>query len=358
MLMALRSCLLLLVLVYLGKPAAAQPLTALHRADSDSVIYGASVRALVQAARAGDTLYLPGGFLDLEGDLVIDRRLHLVGAGFRIDTSAATGATVLTGGRLILTTGASDGSLTGVWLRGRLQLGTDSATNGLSQYSITRCRFGDEVWLSFCPDTGCPGRGETLILTENVFESHIRGAEGLRNIALQNNFIGASVWNFGPEAQLRLWSNVFLGRADTAAYLRNIRGANANYNVFVGDSIADSLCANVNFLLNLFGGTFEPTGSLTESRSIENQGPPEAIFRQVVDFAYRYREEDNYRLALDSPGREADIFRRDLGAYGGRFPFKAGAKPFNPHIRTLEVAPYTQTPNRLRVRFAVEAQTN
>ena len=356
--MALRFCLLLLALLPFPGLVSAQPLTALHRADSDSVLYGASLRALVAEARPGDTLYLPGGFLDLGGDLVIERRLHVVGAGFRTDTAAATGATVLTGGRLILTTGASDGSLTGIWLRGRLQLGTDSATNGLSQYSLTRCRFGDEVWLSFCPDTSCPGRGETLILAENVFDGHIRGADGLRNIALQNNFIGASVWNFAPEAQLRLWSNVFLGRADTAAYLRNVRGANANYNIFLGDSIADSLCANVNFLLNLFSGPFTPSGSLTESRSIENQGLPEAIFREVTDFDYRYREEDNYRLALDSPGREADIFRRDLGAYGGRFPFKAGAKPFNPHIRTLDVAPYTQTPNRLRVRFAVEAQTN
>lgn len=350
--------LLLLTFCLLCGPAIGQPLSALHRADSDTVLYDPSLRTLVGLARTGDTLYLPGGFLDLGGDLTLGVPVHVVGAGFRTDTSDATGATVLTGGRLVLTSGATLGSLTGVWLRGRLQFGNDTADNEVSQYTITRCRFSDEVWLSSCPDNSCPSTAQTLLLAENVFDSHVRGADGLVNVALQNNFIGGSVWHFDMGAQLRLWSNVFLGRADTGACLRNVRGANANYNIFLGDSIADTSCADVSFRLNIFGGTFEAQGSLTESGSIEDQGTAETIFQAADNFDFRYEEGHNYRLIDGSPGAGADIFRRDLGAYGGRFPFKAGAKPFNPHVRTRDVAPYTETPNRLRIRIQVEAQDN
>jgi len=354
----MRWLLLIFFSFVLLSPALGQPLVALHRADSDSIVYGASLQTLVEQARAGDTLYLPGAVLDLAGDLRINAPMHLVGAGCRTDTSDATGVTRLQGGRIIVASGATNGSLTGIWLEERLQFGTDSASSGASQYTITRCRFSDEIWLSYCGNDSCTTASETILLAENIFGGRIRGANGLRNVSLQNNIIETGVSHFAANSQLRLWSNSFLGQTDNGAYLQNVRFGNANYNIFLADNIVDTLSTSISFRVNLFGGVFTASNGNTESGSIEQQGIADSIFVSVPDFNYTFSEDHNYRLRASSAGKGADIFRRDLGHYGGRFTYKAGAKPFNPHIRTRDIAPYTETQNRLRIRIEIEAQEN
>ncbi len=42
----------------------------------------------ISGASNGDTIYLPGGQTEIGFDLIIDKELHIIGAGYRSDSSA------------------------------------------------------------------------------------------------------------------------------------------------------------------------------------------------------------------------------------------------------------------------------
>src|SRR5688572_6206413 len=52
------------------------------------------LNTIIQERYPGDTLFLPGGNFSLSGDVNIDRRLVIIGAGIQPDSSAATGITI------------------------------------------------------------------------------------------------------------------------------------------------------------------------------------------------------------------------------------------------------------------------
>ena len=72
----------------------------------------AGLLAAITAAQPDDKLYLSGGVFNAAGDLVLDKRLHFIGAGIHPDSSGVTAVTSvnLTGGGadLIITYHAPD----------------------------------------------------------------------------------------------------------------------------------------------------------------------------------------------------------------------------------------------------------
>jgi len=64
----------------------------------------------------------------------------------------------------------------------------------------------------------------------------------------------------------------------------------------------------------------------------------------------------SYHLHESSPGKNAGKDGTDIGIYGGRYPWKDGGLPVNPHIDTFNVGGNTDTNGTLKVSIKVAAQ--
>ena len=73
---------------------------------------------------------------------------------------------------------------------------------------------------------------------------------------------------------------------------------------------------------------------------------------------FTYNMKNDYRLRDSSPGKNAGKDGTDIGIYGGRYPWKDGGLPVNPHIETYDIAGKTDSIGNLRVKIKVAAQEN
>lgn len=96
--------------------------------------------AIGSVAQDGDLIYLPGGSFNLS--VAINKNVHIYGTGWRSDSTKATGETIIYPG-IVLNSGASGGSLNGVYVQGNVRNVTGQA---LTSYSISRCRT---MWIDF-----------------------------------------------------------------------------------------------------------------------------------------------------------------------------------------------------------------
>ena len=87
----------------------AQELIAVNHLAGGSEFFTRLDSAVVHSAN-GDYIYLPGTALMNIGNLVIDKGVHIIGAGIYPDSCFATGTTFLTG-NITIVSGADNGSL-------------------------------------------------------------------------------------------------------------------------------------------------------------------------------------------------------------------------------------------------------
>ncbi|HSK13334.1 MAG TPA: hypothetical protein VK907_08965, partial [Phnomibacter sp.] len=71
-----------------------------------------------------------------------------------------------------------------------------------------------------------------------------------------------------------------------------------------------------------------------------------------------FSEKDDYHLTANSPARNAGFDGKDCGIYGGANPYKIGAVPMNPHIRSKEISAQTDGQGMLQIKATVVAQEN
>lgn len=66
----------------------------------------------------------------------------------------------------------------------------------------------------------------------------------------------------------------------------------------------------------------------------------------------------DFHLAANSPYKNGGRDGKDIGIYGGMFPWKAGSVPFNPHVQVKQISPTTDVTGKLQVKIQVQAQDN
>ncbi len=310
-------------------------------------------------AKNGDDIYLPGGYIKANSTtLKIDKAVNIIGVGYNPNTNAATENTIIQSSIIKIMPNVHGGSISGIYSKGMLHL-----QDTVSNFSINRCLFS-RIRI---------GGGNGIIPTSNISICESIIENGIlngydypvcpQNVIISNSIIG-NLNDGYPFQGNRFWDNIkcmnclILGRSSYG------------YSIIIGiESSLFENCilidANTNSNLGCNNSTFRNclfTGANAESSvpapnvvydCIFNQ-PQHLIFIDPQDFVFNMK--NDYRLQENTAGKNAGTDGTDIGIYGGRFPWKDGGLPANPHIESKFVNGTTDTNGNLNVKIKVAAQ--
>ena len=339
--------------------AQSQTLIALDHAAGGSQFFNRLDSALVYAEN-NDIIYIPGGTFNID-DLIIDKGVHLIGAGINPDSSAVTGITILNGTIYILS-GADNGSLTGFYLTNHVYFGNDGSNHEVGYYSINRCSIGT-LNLCWSYDT----TQSNIEVRECVLRSSVYG--GYSDATFSNCIFENQVHHFYGGL---FEHNIFL----RVSYVFNqyVRYTTIQNNFFINSCVAyykysgATIYSTDNYYYNNI--TTEPIEFYGYQNSYHygcgygNNGngleignivaPMDSIFSATPGSIYDYTFD--YHLLPYSPGKNAATNGTDISIYGGATPFKDGSLPYNPQIRFRQIGNSTNANGTLDVHIKVEAQ--
>lgn len=288
----------------------------------------------------GDYVYLPGGNFPI-GNTIINKGIHILGAGIDQDSSSVTGIT--TTGSIIISNGASNGSLEGLNInngpyQSSIIITPNSNTEPISNFIISNCQINMGITISQSSNgLNCslftiknnliiPSNGNSLIgqLTNSIISNNkILGSANLSgggNTFSNNLFFNPTSLSYYSTYQ----NNIFPFNYLTSGF------TNTNNSLFNN---------NMNCWLN---GTQNNTGI----NNIEETWT--AIFENS--------NSSNYHVKSTSLAHNSGTDGTDRGIYGGAFPWKDGQIPSNPHIFYKQIAPTTAADGKINVH--VKVRTN
>lgn len=316
------------------------------------------INAAIAAANAGDTIYLPGGGFSLN-PTTIDKTLHWRGVGHYPDSTTATGYTNITNSDIYFTTNCDSSTFEGIYFTGNLRFGT--VTNEeVSGVIIKRCRVAGTIFLRKDANTNLGNPDLGFQLSESVVVT-IGGQKG-RNCLIENNLIFGNCDYFYYsifDHNMFNYSSVLLDYSINCRYINN---------VFAWSTPNLSGSSNCEFLNNLFASTlpYNPTTqTFTGNNNITNIGNAN-IYTAITGYIYTFSYDNDYHLKTDATGTSEDGTTgvtiigaasdgTNPGIYGGTMPYKDGAVPYAPHIRTADIDNAAVSGN-LGVQITVAAQ--
>ncbi|MEI6433345.1 MAG: hypothetical protein WCP32_00775 [Bacteroidota bacterium] len=288
------------------------------------------VDSAIVHSQNGDTIYIPGGSWNISQP--IHKRLHIIGVGHNPDSTLATFSTSLIG-NVVLAAGADNGSLTGVYITGRIQGTNDTVTS----YTVSRCNILANIDLN--------QSYSNFTFIENIFQgNNFNGS--FHDCSFFNNIIFCSMNFTSVNANTMFKNNIF------HSWITGLYSLFEN-NVFRWPYDI-SFVSNSTFNNNLFVGNFTfPFGTNVGTNNIVNQ-PWNTIFVNQNSNTFSYT--DDYHLQPNCPGKNAGTDGTDIGIYGGLYPWKDGSVPFNPHFQYKNISGATDQSGNLNVNIKVAAQ--
>lgn len=294
----------------------------------------------------GDTIYIPGGTWWTISQ-PINKRLHVIGVGHNPDSTVATGTTKITG-NISLVSGASNGSLSGLYLAGDIL-----TTGNIVNFSIFRCNLGSYNLT--------PGSTNWSFI-ENVIRGGCGASQpGASNCFFSNNLINGGSWSesYGFISSV-FKNNILLSQGQCYPYSGcnyPIKASSSAFenNIFISTQMSCQGISNSSLNNNLFV-QLDPLPNCSEcwgSNNIVNQSQS-SIFINQTGNTFNYSHD--YHLQSSSPGKNAGTDGTDIGIYGGSFPWKTGSIPFNPHIQYKYIDGATDPNGNLNVNIKVAAQ--
>ena len=301
-----------------------------------SELYG-TFNGAFSALQQGDTLYLPGGSFNI-GEVVLSKKITMIGTGHYPAYTQASGRTEMTGG-ISLTEGADSSLLQGFFLTGEIRLGTSPLSSHVTNVVISRINC-QNIKLGYNSDLSL---AEQIYISECVVRGTIYGNRA-QNVLIQGNIVN-DIENFNNNALIS--NNILL--IPNGYTFDNIHSCIIQNNVFVqtGPYLFYECSANT-IRNNLFVNTYS-----AGTDNIDQQ-PLASIFMNYPGGAFSY--EQDFHLQESSPGKNAGTDGTDIGIYGTDTPYKEGAVPFNPHVSSENIATKTNTEGKLNVKVTVEAQ--
>lgn len=345
----MKGTFLSIVLGMLFIPAVLFGQSAITLQSGEQAQFFASFASALSSAQQGDVIYLSGGSFNI-GNVVIDKKLSIIGAGHYPAYSEATGITHLSG-NITLLTGADTTLLHGFYLTGDIRLGSSTTNQQVNFVNISRCNVNN-IWLSYNSNASSAGGSQMISLTENVIRTSLGGGFA-QYVSVSKNFIGQNIYHFNGNVEIR--NNIFLMNAPSYnPVIGNVQAANFQNNIFLSvNAIAGGDCLGVSYYNNLFVNNFSiPAGSYG-SGNIVNK-PQADIFVNQTGYAFSY--DHDYHLKPESGGIGAGNDGFDIGLYGSSIPYKEGAVPFTPHITDQSISPETNPQGQIEVNIQVEAQ--
>ncbi len=309
------------------------------------------VNAAIAAALPDDKLYFSGGTFIALTDVVIDKPLHLIGAGIHPDSASVTATTTLTTATnnyydIVITTSGSGSTFTGMIFapNGDVHYGTSNTDDDPTGLLFQRCRFVLTV------DVATDGGGtSSTTFEECLFHGEVNGAYPCA-ATFSRCIHDAAINSFGA---LTVDHGVFLncramGNCGGATFTNSICTV-GDYPVYQSNDIIISNC--------LFSGTqIDGNGNGGVVTNTSLNVPAASIFVNETDGNYQFT--DDLHLAPGSIGIGGANDGTDIGIYGSSSPYKPGNVPYNPHFRTASIATSTNPDGELPVNIRVAAQTN
>lgn len=310
----------------------------------------------IEKAASGDTIYLPGGIIQVQGDIVvIDKKLTIIGAGWDVDSIGGLQATKIERAAnnaycAINFREGSDGSLLmGCELRG-VTFGHRNEFNEDRQniQNIT-------IWRNKIP-TVTLGVSTTNNNVENIFikENYISNTfdgKNASNCWINNNLM----YHISNLNNSHIYNNVITSITPTLS-ISSLKECIIENNFIAGKgnvlSSFDSYIDNCSFNNNAF-----------ESSDISFPNWTSIGFNNLIDQGaiYTFQINDlglpkNLVIRDTSPCKNAGTDGTDIGIFGGSTPYKAGAVPFNPHIDKAVISSQTDKDGKLHIDITVSAQ--
>ena len=295
----------------------------------------------IAQAQSGDTVLLPGGDIGLPaGSLVINKELHILGEGYRADSSQATDATRLIGDITVDSAG-DNGSLEGVYISRDLNI-LGNSNNTIQNFTASRCFIGR--WLNI----------NSFALNNLIKECVVQGTYGTVISAVNggdsqlnqffNNVFFSDVKNFSSGNQFE--QNVFHRK------ISYINSSTLKNNIFTSPS-AIFLVESCNFYNNILAGSV-PGGTNGGSGNISGISA-NSVF---LDVSAGNPLSNNYHLLQNSPAISAGLNGEDCGLYGGIYSVKENAHPPHPRIISVDISTSTDANGNLPIQITVQAQKN
>ena len=315
--------------------------------NGTKTVFYDSLEIAIRQADSGDTIYLPGAVIPVKNDLIIDKKLAIIGAGCDVDSIGGLQTTEIKrpDGNYanINFRNGSDGSLLTGCIVNSITFGNMNQYNepqqNIQNVTILRNKIYGVVKLGISSTANLV---KQIILSENIIIMSITGMNA-SNCIINNNLIGPSGYMIDGLINSRISNNVI-------ATVSNLQGCNIENNSFIdGTNDFGTNCTYNNnaFYHNL---TF-PIGSNTGSNNLMNQTVTQTF--GIGSITYNSK---NYIVRSDSPCKNAGTDGTDIGIFGGPNPYKAGAVPFNPHINKSNISAQTDKNGNLKVNIKVSAQ--
>lgn len=310
------------------------PIVVVNAAGTTTGIYYKLTDA-IKNATAGSFLYLSGGIYTNNSTEIIDKELHLIGAGYDPESTIATSPTVISN-QITFTVTAKGSTLEGLNLNyvvlndnlegiifRRVYLKSVSYGNYLKNLGFYEC-----ILLTYV--------GQNYSLPENI---------SLKNCVLIS---GLSCTKSTIENCLLL--NIY-GYFDKSTYKSNIfRFTTPSTTTFSNGSF---------FYNNIFDATV-----IYNSSEYEVGTQDKIVLSSIFSFLpasgqYTFSFKDDFHPSAASE----EIVKKGYngthcGIYGGTLPFKDGGIPSNPHIYFKSIEGQTDASGNLKVQVKVKAQSN
>lgn len=280
------------------------------------------------------------------GNISIDKEVHIIGAGYRVDSSQATSRTDLDG-NIYLITGADSSSFEGFYLSGGIGLGyLNTNLRLVNDLSFVRVNVGGIDLTSYYFQWLWNGQSSNCLISECVVRNYLRGY-GYRGLRVEKTiFTNCNLDPLQSCTETLFLNNVFLlgsnpsiGNNDSSCVFKN--------NVFIGQSpIYESV---------YFSNSYEYSLSNTaislplQTNSYENVS--NIFVNQVCGNSFESQD-----FHLQNPSSYPGTDGTQVGIYGTGLPFKDGAFPSNPHIAYKSIAPGTDSDGNLQINMIVTSQ--
>ena len=328
----------------------AQTAVVVSTPDGTSKVFN-TIPSAIEGAMDGDIIYLPAGSFDAN-NIIINKRLHIIGAGYNSKVRGAEGVTYLTG-TLSIVRGATGGSLQGVYVSGEIRFGTSLEDVDVSNYVISRCYFNilllGYAWNGF-------NNNDNILITENIVEGALYGAYATnvkitKNIFRQTDVLGRLVTHF----QNAIFSNNIFIPLDHNPF-NGVEGCIFQNNIITkGNFGYVNLFKNNQYLNNLYTyiDGLNPYGVSKSEGNVRIDF--ENIFVNYKGEALSF--DDDYHLTQDAINAIKATDGGQVGIYGTDAPFKDFGIPVNPFIKEGKISTMTNSKGQLKINFKVEAQT-
>ena len=314
------------------------------------------ITTALAAAQANDKIYLSGGTFSASTAIILSIPLHFIGAGTSPDSSAVTSTTTLstTAGGIVLTTGASGSTFTGIRFApdGYFQYGTNDTDDDPTGLVFDRCTFDVRVITN---NSGSSGSSSTTF-NECVFHSFLYGQTGvaadlMRCVLDHQAGTGAEVSGFhGGGLTMRhcIGLGTRIGNSTTST-IENCIFTRTSAPVWQsgGSILTNNLCVSAGLTSNMTPGA--------TVGNVLGVPQPDIFVNETND---NFEWSDDVHLQATSAGIGMATDGTDVGIYGTSSPFKPGSVPSNPHFQAGTIALATDGNGALPVNIRTEAQTH